>query len=51
MGEITIEINNVTVCGVIEVLSKVIHFYVLLADSEHLISPLEIERIRSIKNS
>ena len=51
MGEITIEINNVTVCGVIEVLSKVIHFYVLLADSEHLISPWEWEVSRTLKFS
>ena len=36
--------------GVVEVLSKVIHFYVLLADSEHLISPREYGKYQELLN-
>ena len=36
--------------GVVEILSKVIHFYVLLADSEHLISPREYGKYQELLN-
>ena len=37
-------------CGVIEVLSKVIHFYVILPDSKHLISPREYGKYQELLN-